>query len=137
MQSILEQVSSLLTGDLNYDRVAKAKQLINQFLDSPEWQNIKIHISYFINDEISATEFLAKIYWCDNIQLLKALKTLFESKLIQHEMNKIMKLSCIDQSKLIEHKMNKIIKLTEIDKGAVLRPLGCKTSNFSSLISLS
>ncbi len=36
MQSTLERVSSLLAGDLNYDRVAEAKRIVNEFLDSRE-----------------------------------------------------------------------------------------------------
>ena len=42
MQSILEQISSLLSGDLNYDRVAEAKQLINEFLDSRQIRRKKM-----------------------------------------------------------------------------------------------
>ncbi len=36
MQSILEQVSSLLSGDLNYDRVAEAKQIIQKELSEEQ-----------------------------------------------------------------------------------------------------
>lgn len=38
MQSTLERISSLLSGDLNYDRVAEAKQLVNQLLDYQDSQ---------------------------------------------------------------------------------------------------